>query len=246
MGETTQKAGQAKSQSLLVTMAGRYGVDPDKMLVTLKATAFRGEVSNEQMMALLLVANQYDLNPWTKEIYAFPDKKLGIIPVVGVDGWSRIINSNPAFDGMEFRDAETMIEHEKGEHKPCPEWIECLIYRKDRRHPTSVRERFTECYRAPFKGKEGYTVSGPWQTHTSRFLRHKAMIQAARIAFGFVGIYDPDEADRMREVVDLGPAQVVQPAGKKALSAAQALDTFAGDINTQDEEKEPATNDSDA
>jgi hypothetical protein len=62
----------------------------------LKATAFKGQVSDAQMTALLIVANQYGLNPWTKEIYAFPDKNNGIVPVVGVDGWSRIINEPPA------------------------------------------------------------------------------------------------------------------------------------------------------
>jgi len=30
-------------------------------------------------------------------------------------------------------------------------------------------------------------------------LRHKAMIQCARIAFGFGGIYDQDEAERIQE-----------------------------------------------
>src|SRR5450631_3949325 len=62
------------STSVLVRMGQRYGVDPDKMLGTLKETAFKGNVSNEQMMALLVVADQYGLNPWTKEIYAFPDR----------------------------------------------------------------------------------------------------------------------------------------------------------------------------
>jgi hypothetical protein len=51
------------------------------------------------MMALLIVADQYGLNPWTKEIYAFPDKSNGIVPVVGVDGWARIINTHEQFDG---------------------------------------------------------------------------------------------------------------------------------------------------
>ncbi len=67
---------------------------------TLKNTAFKGgNVTDEQFTALLIVANQYGLNPWTKEIYAFPDKG-GIVPVVGVDGWARIINEHPQFDGM--------------------------------------------------------------------------------------------------------------------------------------------------
>jgi phage recombination protein Bet len=94
------------NRSLLTRVANKYGVDPDKMMTTLKATAFKGDVSNEQMMALLIVAEQHNLNPWTKEIYAFPDRNHGIVPVVGVDGWARIINSHPDFDGMDFEEAE--------------------------------------------------------------------------------------------------------------------------------------------
>ena len=37
------------------------------MLTTLKATAFKGDVSNEQLMALLIVADQYQLNPGRKK-----------------------------------------------------------------------------------------------------------------------------------------------------------------------------------
>ena len=77
------------------------GTDGSSLIETLKATAFKGQVNDAQMTALLVIANQYGLNPWTKEIYAFPDKG-AIVPVVGVDGWARIINSHPQFDGMEF------------------------------------------------------------------------------------------------------------------------------------------------
>ena len=83
--------------------------DGTDLIGTLKATAFKGEVSDAQMTALLVVANQYALNPWTKEIYAFPDKNNGIVPVVGVDGWSRIINSHPQFDGIEFHHADEFV-----------------------------------------------------------------------------------------------------------------------------------------
>jgi phage recombination protein Bet len=178
---------QASKPSLLAKFSERYAVDANKMLDTLKSTAFKqsnGQApSNEQMMALLVVADQYQLNPFTKEIYAFPDKG-GIVPVVGVDGWSRIINSNPEFDGMDFeQDAESCT---------------CIIYRKDRSHPIKVTEWMAECKRNV----------GPWQSHPRRMLRHKAMIQCARIAFGFVGIYDQDEAERITER-DMGPAVVV-------------------------------------
>lgn len=158
-------------------LAGSLGLEgePRELVETLKATAFKGQVSDAQMAALLIVASQYRLNPWTKEIYAFPDKNNGIVPVVGVDGWSRIINGHPQFDGLDFeQDGESCT---------------CIIYRKDRNHPIRVTEWLDECRRN----------TGPWQSHPRRMLRHKAMIQCARIAFGFVGIYDQDEAERIVE-----------------------------------------------
>ncbi|MEY1661560.1 phage recombination protein Bet [Isoalcanivorax beigongshangi] len=205
---------QAKP-SLLAKFGDRYAVDPNKMFETLKATAFKqrdgSAPSNEQMMALLVVADQYRLNPFTREIYAFPDKQNGIVPVVGVDGWSRIINGHPEFDGMEFRYSDALVTP-PGASAPSHEWVECVMYRKDRGRPIVVREYLDEVYRAPFK--EG--MKGPWQTHTKRFLRHKAMIQCARLAFGFVGIFDEDEAGRIAEQSerDMGAAQVVREQAK--------------------------------
>lgn len=148
--------------------------DTSELVAVLKSTAFKGQVSDAQMTALLVVANQYGLNPWLKEIYAYPDKNNGIVPVVGVDGWSRIINSHPQFDGMDFQQDD--------------ESCTCTVYRKDRSHPIRVTEWMAECRRAN---------AGPWQSHPRRMLRHKAMIQCARLAFGFVGIYEQDEAERI-------------------------------------------------
>ena len=167
----------------------------EDIFAVLKATAFKGSATDAQMSALMIVATQYGLNPWTKEIYAFPDKHNGIVPVVGVDGWSRIINSHHAFDGMEFRQSEIMLSM-PGSKTSAPEWMEAVIYRKDRTRPIVVREYLDEVYKPPTK-KDGYVIDGPWQSHTKRFLRHKTLIQGARIAFGFSGIYDPDEAERI-------------------------------------------------
>ena len=203
--------------SLIQRFAGRYFVDADKLLTTLKATAFKQkangpEVTNEQMMALLVVADQYRLNPFTKEIFAYPDKG-GIVPVVGVDGWSRIINENPQLDGIAFTYSEKTVEH-KG--KTCHQWIECHIQRKDRANPITVREYFSEVVRE-------LEYKTPWDTHPNRMHRHKTLIQCARIAFGFAGIYDEDEAER---VIEMGaievPAKITPNAGAgDELTAAQ-------------------------
>ncbi|MFO1465836.1 MAG: recombinase RecT [Steroidobacteraceae bacterium] len=71
-------------------------------------------------------------------------------------------------------------------------WIECTIERKDRSMPVSVREYLAECERD----------TGPWKSHPRRMLRHKALIQCARIAFGFAGVYDPDEGDRIVATIE--------------------------------------------
>ncbi len=54
---------------------------PAELVAVLKATAFKGQVSDAQMTALLVVANQYGLNPWTKEIYAFRTRTTASFPL---------------------------------------------------------------------------------------------------------------------------------------------------------------------
>ena len=186
------------AQNQAVALAKQFNIqgDPQELVQTLKATAFKGNATDAQFNALMIVSTQYGLNPFTKEIYAFPDKQNGIVPVVGVDGWSRIINNHPQFDGMEFKYSEETTTP-AGSNIKAHEWVECVIYRKDRSHPIVAREYLDEVYRPPFKGKFG-EVNGPWQSHTKRMHRHKAMIQAARLAFGFGGIYDEDEAQRIQ------------------------------------------------
>lgn len=198
----------------LVSMAGslakklELAIDEKDLIQTLKSTAFKAEATDQQFLSLLIVANQYNLNPWTKEIYAFPDRT-GIVPVVGVDGWARIINENKNFDGMEFiMDADSCT---------------CKIYRKDRSHPTSVTEYMDECNRN----------TQPWKSHPKRMLRHKAMIQCARLAFGFAGIYDQDEAERITENTPTGVINGQENHEKRAeliakceAAAAKGMDAF--------------------
>lgn len=217
------------NNKLIQKFAERFSVDTEKVIDILKATAFRQKagstpVTDEQMMALLIVADQYGLNPFTKEIYAYPDKQNGIVPVVGVDGWARIINQHAQFDGMAFSAAEKIVELSGA--KPCPEWMECVMYRKDRAHPIAIREYLDEVYREPFTGnKDGreYTLNGPWQSHTKRFLRHKTMIQASRLVFGFVGIFDQDEAERILEGQADSIAAATPSSGGEASPEAQRM-----------------------
>jgi phage recombination protein Bet len=171
-------------------MATKYSMEPAAFEQTLRATVFPANGTREQFAAFLVVANGYGLNPLTKEIYAFPTKGGGLQPIVSIDGWCNLINGHPDMNGMEFDD------HMDGDKVTA---ITCRIWRKGREHPTVVTEYLGECFRP----------TDPWKQYPRRMLRHKALIQCARYAFGFGGIVDPDEADRMgadaSRMVDVTP-----------------------------------------
>ena len=164
----------SQKQSALSVMAGKFSVEPIKLLDTLRATLMP-KATNEELLAFVVTANQYDLNPFTKEIYAFPGRSGGITPVVSVDGWIKLMNRHPQFDGIQFRTDDV-------DGKPFS--VTATIYLKDRSRPVEITEFFSECNRN----------SEPWKVNPRRMLRHKALIQCARVAFGFSGIVDDEEA----------------------------------------------------
>jgi phage recombination protein Bet len=176
MNTDTQLAIPAQKKQLAgQALAERMQCDPNRLLTTLKGTVFKDARTDEELYALVLVANAYNLNPLTKEIYAFPAKGGGIVPVVSVDGWIRMMNDHPQFDGIEFEDKFD----DKGEIVSCT----AIIHRKDRTRPVKVTEYLSECVRN----------TEPWKMK-KRMLRHKSLMQCARVAFGFSGIHDEDEA----------------------------------------------------
>lgn len=170
-------------------MAKRLSIEPQEMhnIVINSVMPAKTQITDAQFTTFLSVANEYQLNPLTKEIYAFPTKGGGIQPIVSVDGWLKIINQNPCFDGMEF------LDHIDDDGLTS---VTCKIYRNDRKHPVEVTEYMEECAGPP---KDKYGNKTPWGRWPARMLRHKATIQAARYAFGLSGIIDPDEAQRYEE-----------------------------------------------
>lgn len=177
-------------QSLENIIANRYGIDPTKFKSTLIKTCFPADkqnVSDEQYTQFLVVVNEHELNPFTREIFAFPQGNT-VVPTVGVDGWSKLINEHPMMNGIEFDEVFDDVG-------TCTA-ITATVYRKDRGHPTKITEYMSECKRGNF---------GPWKTHPIRMLRHKTLIQAARVTFGFAGIYDQDEAERILEATAITP-----------------------------------------
>ena len=181
---------------LINQMAARLNVDAGDVEQVVMNTLMKAKessnvaVTRPEFITFMAIANEYRLNPINKEIYAFASRG-GIHPIVSIDGWLKIINSNTNFDGMEF------VDHL--DDSGLITAVTCQIYRKDRTRSIQVTEYLLEC-----KGS-----SEPWKKWPARMLRHKATIQCARYAFGLAGIMDPDEADRTQSVeVDITPTPV--------------------------------------
>lgn len=207
------KSDQPKTSALAV-MASRLSVEPAKLMQTLKSTVF-AKASDDEMLALVVVANEYGLNPFLKEMYAFPAKGGGIVPIVSVDGWNKMLLRQERFDGIEFDFAET----EDGKPVTCT----ASIFLKGRTHPVKVTEYFAECYRN----------TDPWNNMPHRMLRNRTLCQASRMAFGFSGVYDPDEAIDVQATVVSSPAPNIRALPSSLPPAKVELPAPEGDALTE-------------
>lgn len=186
-----EAAAKPVAQSLINVMAAKYNMEPKAYADAVKKTAMPSNATNEEFAAFMMVAKEYNLNPLLKEIHAFPKKGGGIVPVVSIDGWVSLVNQHPAANGFDFD-----MHYHQEKLVACT----CRMYRKDRTHPVVVTEYLAECRRN----------TEPWKME-HRMLRHKALIQAARYCFGFTGVTDEDEAERINEMRDITPVPQERP-----------------------------------
>lgn len=208
--KVTRTTDAHRQPDLIDRAIARSGLTNESFVKTITQTAFQGIAAWTQadLERLLIAAETYQLNPLNREVFALAQSMEPLQPillVVGVDGWSKILNAHPQFDGVQFLEASEHLDN-------VPSWIECTIHRKDRAVPVAVKEYFQEV--------RGEHMA--WLTHPRRMLRHKALAQCARIAFSLSGIYDTDEAHRIQAAKSLAPAkrQSLRPSNKDLIKAA--------------------------
>jgi phage recombination protein Bet len=186
-------------------------VEPAKLFETLKATVFKN-CTNDELLALVVVANTYGLNPFCREIYAFPSKGGGITPIVSVDGWNSMLIRQPDFDGIEFEFTET----EQGELVSCT----ATIHVKNRAHPVKITEYMDECKRN----------TDPWNNMPHRMLRNRTLCQASRVAFGFSGVQHEEEVIDVTATVSPMPAEPLKKIAAPKAEEASKPATDDGDL----------------
>jgi len=166
---------QTTDNSPLARIAAKNKMDPRALEAIMLNTVLRGvTATREEVAAFLYVCDRYGLDPIRKEVYPMKSHAGGLIPIVGVDGWATLVAADARCDGFTF--SENRVEGELVS-------ITCKMRVKGRSLDTEVTEYLSECRKN----------TAPWKDMPTRMLRHKALMQTARIVFGINGIYDEDE-----------------------------------------------------
>ena len=208
MTDSTEVATTTERKTLVGTFAQRYNIEPSRVLGTLKKTAFPDAKSDEEFMSLLVICNEYQLNPFLREIYAF-SKDGRVFPMVGKDGWIRVLLRQPSYKGKKYTVSEKRTQ--VNQCAPCPEWVECCITFNDGRDPETARVYLNEWHRN----------TPTWKSMPFQMLKGKALKEAVREAFG-INLYDEDDRDR---ILATDNAVTPVPTGPSNREKASALFT---------------------
>lgn len=199
-------------RNIIALLAAQYHLEPEEFVRTIKRMCGLEKATAEEFLAFLLVAQEHDLNPLTREIFAFPKSGGGIQIILSIDGWLKKANSNPMFDGMEIKEnfgaGQELVS------------ISCRIWRKDRKIPIVATEYLKECRRN----------TDPWRNMPSRMLTHRAKVQAIRSAFGLAGVMEQDEAEAYLEKLKASPTIVVNATETPLDQIADSLPDASDDV----------------
>lgn len=229
-------AEQEKVSKLVGKLAEVMDIEPGRYWAAVKKVAGCGGESDEDFLVLLHLADKYGLDPLRKEVCMIKTKA-GPRPYVGIDGWLRIMTSQPDYDAHDIQ--EVWSGGAKG--KGTIEYSTAILHSKKRKAlgllPFEHTEYFRECV-----VRADYT---PWNSHPSRMLKEKALIQGVRLLWN-IYIPDIDEWDKMdSEMVRAGVAPadgapvnltpaIVLPRGRmidaKAVEAAPEIPASVAEV----------------
>ena len=187
----------------MIELARNTGATVEEMTEVIKGMIVSGKgqhgavATNAEIMVVSSVCAKFGLNPLIREAHAFVSGgKLQVM--IGLDGWLKLANRHPEFDGYEQFDNFD----EKGELVS----VTTKIYVKNRRFPTPHTEYL----------KEAFVPTSPaWKKFPCRMLAGKSLGQCVRKAFGVSEVLDDDEASRIA---------ANSPREKDITPAAKAID----------------------
>ena len=147
-----------------------------EFIETIKQTVAKG-ATDAQLKMFIEVCKGTGLNPFLKEIWFVP--AVGVM--AGRDGYLRVANEHPMFDGM-----ETKVERDD---KGVPLKATCSVWRKDRAHPITCEAWYSE-----------YRKSSPiWQNYPSAMISKVAEVLALKRSFSINGVVTEEEIGEQKE-----------------------------------------------
>lgn len=154
-----------------------------EMIDVIKQTVCKG-ATDAQLKVFLEVCKSTGLDPFLKEIWYVAEK--GLI-MAARDGYLRVANENPQFDGI-----ETRVERDNNK---IPIKAVCTVWRKDRNHPTICEAYFNE-----------YNKQSPvWKQYPSAMISKVAEVLALKRSFAIHGVVSEEE-------IGQEPVAITQPA----------------------------------
>jgi len=171
----------------------------ETMLNTLKETVCKG-ATVPQFRMFIEVCKRTGLDPFLKEIWFVP----GVGVMAGRDGYLRVANEHPMFDGM-----ETKVERD-AQSKPVK--ATCSVYRKDRSHPITCEAYYNEYKKA----------GNVWQTYPSAMISKVAEVLALKRSFSINGVVteeeigeqEPTRAEKVQAAKEVGAEKLAKMKGE--------------------------------
>lgn len=144
-----------------------------EVIDTIKQTVAKG-ATDAQLAQFLQVCKATGLNPFLKEVWCIPQTNT---IMTSRDGYLRIANDHPQFDGM-----ETKVERND---KGTPIKATCSVWRKDRSHAITC-----EAYYDEYKKD-----SNVWKQYSSAMISKVAEVLALKRSFAINGVVTQEEID---------------------------------------------------
>jgi hypothetical protein len=157
--------------------------------------------TDSQFKMFIEICKTTGLNPFLKEIWFV--KGVGIM--AARDGYLRVANDHPMFDGM-----ETRVERDS---KNVPVKAVCTVWRKDRNHPIVCEAYYNEYAKQ----------SQVWQTYKSAMISKVAEVLALKRSFAINGVVTEEEIGTESE---RGSKEAAAKVAEKKLSRMKAGETY--------------------
>jgi phage recombination protein Bet len=166
--------------------------DQPEMVDTIRATVAKG-ANDSQLRMFLEVCKRTGLDPFLKEVWFIAQTST---IMAGRDGYLRVANEDPQFDGM-----ETRVERDQNN---LPIKATCSVWRKDRTHAITCEAYFSE-----------YVKTSPvWRQYPSAMISKVAEVLALKRSFSINGVVTEEE---IGDGMPRGSAEAAQEAAQRKI-----------------------------